>query len=46
MLYLFTFNPLTKQADSIGGSDDIHEMHDEHKLKTLLEEAGLEIHGI
>lgn len=34
------------QADSIGGSDDIHEMHDEHKLKTLLEEAGLEIHGI
>ncbi|KAI0709564.1 thioredoxin-like protein [Cerioporus squamosus] len=33
------------KGSSIGGSDDIHQMHDEHRLKRLLEEGGLTIKG-
>ncbi|CCL98692.1 uncharacterized protein FIBRA_00695 [Fibroporia radiculosa] len=30
---------------SIGGSDDIHALHESHQLKRILEEAGLEVNG-
>ena len=33
------------QGNSIGGSDDLHQMHEEHKLKRLLEEGGLTVKG-
>ncbi|KAF9816766.1 hypothetical protein IEO21_03928 [Rhodonia placenta] len=34
------------QGKSIGGSDDIHALHEEHKLKDTLEAAGLEVSGV
>lgn len=34
------------QGKSIGGSDDIHAFHEEHKLKDTLEAAGLEVSGV
>ena len=34
------------QSQSIGGSDDIHSLHDENKLKDILLESGLEVHGL
>ncbi|KAI1795579.1 thioredoxin-like protein [Ganoderma leucocontextum] len=33
------------KGSSIGGSDDIAKLHDEHRLKRLLEEAGLTVKG-
>ncbi|TFK92715.1 glutaredoxin [Polyporus arcularius HHB13444] len=33
------------KGSSIGGSDDVHQMHEEHRLKRLLEEGGLTING-
>ncbi|KZT10805.1 thioredoxin-like protein [Laetiporus sulphureus 93-53] len=30
---------------SLGGSDDIHLLHDEHQLKGILEEGGLQVNG-
>ncbi|KAK7687014.1 hypothetical protein QCA50_009513 [Cerrena zonata] len=38
-------NVLVK-AQSIGGSDDVHSLHDKNTLKDLLLESGLEVHGI
>lgn len=35
-----------QQANSIGGSDDIHNLHNENKLKEILLESGLEVHGV
>ncbi|RPD78693.1 glutaredoxin [Lentinus tigrinus ALCF2SS1-7] len=33
------------KGSSIGGSDDIHQMHEAHKLKRLFEEGGLTVKG-
>ncbi|OBZ70880.1 Glutaredoxin-C1 [Grifola frondosa] len=33
------------KGETIGGSDDIQNMHDEQRLKTLLEEGGLKVHA-
>lgn len=34
------------KSQSIGGSDDIHSLHDENRLKDILLESGLEVHGL
>jgi len=33
-------------GESIGGSDDIHALHEVHKLKGILEKGGLEVNGV
>ncbi|KAH9839207.1 thioredoxin-like protein [Rhodofomes roseus] len=33
-------------GQSLGGSDDIQALHDQHKLKGILEDAGLEVNGL
>ncbi|KAI0949018.1 hypothetical protein AcW1_008734 [Taiwanofungus camphoratus] len=33
-------------GESLGGSDDVHQLHDEHKLKALLEGNGLQVFGV
>ncbi|GBE80617.1 Monothiol glutaredoxin-7 [Sparassis crispa] len=33
-------------GESIGGADDIQQLHDENKLKVLLEERGLVVNGL
>ncbi|KAH9935775.1 glutaredoxin [Fomitopsis serialis] len=33
-------------GQSLGGSDDIHALHEQHKLKGVLEDAGVEVNGL
>ncbi|TFK54542.1 thioredoxin-like protein [Heliocybe sulcata] len=39
---------LTRRMDgmSIGGSDDIYELHDNDKLKGILQQAGVQVNGV
>lgn len=34
------------QGESLGGSDDVHQLHEDDKLKALLEEGGLRVAGV
>ena len=40
-----TFPNILLRGVTIGGSDDVHELHSEGKLKGLFEQAGVKVNG-
>lgn len=42
----FLIIPSRFKGTSLGGSDDVHALHEQHKLKGIFEDAGVEVKAV